>query len=917
MKNNDTCHRLIPYAFLLAASVLAAFSACRKDDATIDLRAVIADRPSGGSKVFVDDDNYACWQNGDDVKINGDQYSVDVDPGDNRAATISGVTKNESGGYTAAYPYAYVQSCINKTVTLTMPSTQTFSSDADGQNIVAPMAGYTDDPTPEAPLRFHNVAGVLKINVKNLLSQDLNIYALEIESSNAYIAGTGTVDGVDTPTPSLTISSDKTKNVMLMCNNTLLRAGYSADFYLVVAPFTDPTKFTVHVLATDTDNLKYTFHRESKSGITIARNQIGSISVELADDEHIHTGEAGNYFWGQGNEECPFMITCYDDLNTLRHLVNNSGTGYTYDDTKYNRNNVYYRQTADIDISTSVALVDNSNWGYQTSSSGKARDLRPIGCSSTYAFKANYDGGNHCVKKMYYNSYSISETANTTYSKGMFGYVGGGSICNLTVSGRYTSNKTISIGGLVGEITGDVTIDNCHSNVSITNYSNTTTGQSHSNYGYGGICGMANYPCTITRCSYHGSIADSLYSNTGKLGGILGSNKANGTQIKDCINYGNILTYSAGQAYGIFGGICAYTEQAMTIRNCKNSGSISSNHNSTKSTSLGGILGESASGEYTVSISYCSNEGSVTESNSVATSSRTGGIAGYTNSVIEISHCTNTGTVKGCINVAGILGFGNKGGLITHCLNTGSVTATGNASSSGVAGIAGKLFTADFDITNCKNTGNISSTTTGAASMYVAGIIGGYDNVGGKRFNLANEGTISAVNGFAIAGIDGRCNSTPTFANCYNTGKLIGKATHVAGILGYVGHTSAMYFNNCYNAGDMSEATGSTTRFSLIGYRNGTNNIIINCYHLNGVTNFQNNGSNVAGCSAITSIGSLVDNAVAIYTYNTKTTTGTSINNNNLCDALNAWCTDNAANGSFVSWSMDGSSYFPKLNLTF
>ena len=501
MKNNDTCHRLIPYAFLLAASVLAAFSACRKDDATIDLRAVIADRPSGGSKVFVDGDNYACWQNGDAVKINGDQYSVDVDPGDNRAATISGVTKNESGGYTAAYPAAYVQSCFNKTVTLTMPSTQTFSSDADGQNIVAPMAGYTDDPTPEAPLRFHNVAGVLKINVKNSLSQDLNIYALEIESSNAYIAGTGTVDGVDTPTPSLTISSDKTKNVMLMCNNVALASNGSADFYLVVAPFTDPTKFTVHVLATGADNLKYTFHRESKSGITIARNQIGSISVDV-NSTYTHTGDEGNYFWGQGTQKCPFIIATKTDFIQLRNLVRDNITIGT-SSLLYNSNGIYYRQVADIDISSETTWGKSSNFA--------------VG-DKKHPFVARYYGGGHSVKL------GVTSTENNDTPVGIFGIISGGAYLNGVVAkGSISTTESNSrIAGVVGKIFGAATLDSCINYATLSSSNASTTNDT--SLCQGGICAYANPHDANTEvrfnyCENHGTITKAY----GRGGGICGA----------------------------------------------------------------------------------------------------------------------------------------------------------------------------------------------------------------------------------------------------------------------------------------------------------------------------------------------------------------------------------------------------------
>ena len=805
MKNNDTCHRLIPYAFLLAASVLAAFSACRKDDATIDLRAVIADRPSGGSKVFVDDEKYACWQDGDAVKINGDQYSVDVDPGDNRAATISNVTINESGGYTAAYPYAYVQSCINKTVTLTMPSTQTFSSDADGQNIVAPMAGYTDDPTPEAPLRFHNVAGVLKINVKNSLSQDLNIYALEIESSNAYIAGTGTVDGVDTPTPSLTISSDKTKNVMLLCNNQALASDSEAEFEIVVAPFTDPTKFTVHVLATGADNLKYTFHRESKSGITIARNQIGSISVDVNSD-YTRTYDEGNYFWGQGTPKCPFIIACQADLERLRYLVNNSpGTGFNY-----NADTVCYRQIADITLSSFSGAIGNSS----------------------YWFSANYDGGNHFVAGL---------------NSCLFEYVGSTSthackISNVITNGSINwGNSYMPIGGIVSYIKANTVLDNCTNKTTIkTAYKDNNA--SNSLYGHGGICGLidaANYTvkiinCTnagnITRnytccggicgscnngtitfdgCVNTGTITSTATAVTSALGGIIGSllinSDPNAITIQSCTNRGNIVATTKDYSVGGIVGLCRNTcMKAPTITDCSNYGDI------TNAYKCGGIIGNferNLPSGLTLS-------GTIKNEGEISGQYFCGGIIGYSvskiilaensritnNAIIQYSGKTTSRTyvsstdqdMTGCGGIIGYTAGLTVNGIVT---NTGNVVQSGATKYQYVGGIVGVCYNGDivFNQATIKNEGVIVGTTN------TGGVIGHCGVLSVTNSTITNKGAVTGTNN--VGGIAGSIYTASTISNATNNGNISG-TYNVAGIAGYAYSTSTI--SNATNNGNIS-----------------------------------------------------------------------------------------------------------------
>lgn len=788
-------------------AVLAAVS-CAKDDDTVTLHAVIADRPSGGSKVFVDDDNYACWQNGDAVKINGDQYSVVVEPGDKRAATISGVTKNESGGYTAAYPAAYVQSCFNKTVTLTMPSTQTFSSDADGQNIVAPMAGYTDDPTPEAPLRFHNVAGVLKVNVKNSLSKDLNIYALEIESSNAYIAGTGTVEGVDTPTPSLTISSDKTKKVMLMCNNTLLNAEDSADFYLVVAPFADPTQFTVHVLATGaTDNLKYTFHRESKSGITIARNQIGSISVNV-NSTYTHTGDEGNYFWGQGTPKCPFIIATKGELDTLKLLVNHEGSGLSYDDTRYNTESVYYRQVVNISYGGSLE----------------------IGKNTTYQFRANYNGNGHSI---------------TGLTSAVFQYAGGTSeqtkIENLTASG--TNNNTATSthynrGGIINIIpsSSSIIINQCTTAISINNSSYYNDGYK---YGYGGIVGNGEGTYTISDCKSSGNIytisSSTSYRGRSNYGGIIGRAAGNGT-ITNCTNYGEIGTdpsNTSNHAYrsACSGGIVGRIAGSCTISNCTNNGSINHCGNEVAYNS-GGICGRVATN----------------------TSGTEGAVSGW-----RIENCINNGDVIGISGSAGnnsvcggILGgtYGANSGSIFNCCNTGKVEFQGTETNTTIncGGIIGWICVnssaaAQTTIDKCYNTGYVKSalnTSTG----YAGGIVGyDYTNASGQ-LHITNCFSNASIDGGRCAGgiVGNNYNSALWIENCYSFGQISvsnepssgddkSKYAKVGGIIGSNGNRNSdrPIITNCYSTCTFSSSSSYTHTGTIAGQISLGNNIN-NCY---------------------------------------------------------------------------------------
>ena len=789
-------------------AVLAAVS-CAKDDDTVTLHALMADMPGGGQKVYIDDERYACWENGDPVAINGTNYAVAVavTDGSKRAATMQ-VSYSESG-YTGAYPADYVTTCTGGNVVLTMPSTQTVIMENGHQQIVAPMVGHTAnaEPTAEDPLMFHNVAGVLKINVKNSLPQGLKIYALEIESSNAYIAGTGTVDGVDTPTPSLTISSDKTKNVMLMCNNVALAKGDSADFYLVVAPFTDPTKFTVHVLATGADNLKYTFHRESKSGITIARNQIGSISVDVISD-YTRTYDEGNYFWGQGTPKCPFIIATKGELDTLKLLVNHEGSGLSYDDTRYNTESVYYRQVVNISYGGSLG----------------------IGKNTTYQFRANYNGNGHSI---------------TGLTSAVFQYAGGTSeqtkIENLTASG--TNNNTATSthynrGGIINIIpsSSSIIINQCTTAISINNSSYYNDGYK---YGYGGIVGNGEGTYTISDCKSSGNIytisSSTSYRGRSNYGGIIGRAAGNGT-ITNCTNYGEIGTdpsNTSNHAYrsACSGGIVGRIAGSCTISNCTNNGSINHCGNEVVYNS-GGICGRVATNtsgtEGAVSgwrIENCINNGDVIGiSGSAGDYSVCGGILGgtYGANSGSIFNCCNTGKVEfrgtethNTINCGGIIGWICVNGTaaaqttIDKCYNTGHVKSALNTSTGYAGGIVGYDFTNAFGqlhITNCFSNASIDG------GRCAGGIVGNNSNSALWIENCYSFGQISVSNGPSgasdiskyakvggIIGSNGNRNSTrPIITNCYSTCTFSSSAiyTHTGTIAGQI--SLGDNINNCY-----------------------------------------------------------------------------------------------------------------------
>lgn len=875
---------------MLIVSVLL-LNGCRKDDDdAVILYALLSEQPGSNSKIYIDD-LYACWENNDQIKINDTPYSVvvtdDAEALGGRKAAIYTVTTAST--FTAAYPSDYVTNCNGGSVTLEIPSAQTYNNDAiDGkQNIVAPCVGYSgdldfhDDHTAEEPLIMRNVGGLLHVTVENNLSQTLTLYAIEVESSVAYIAGTGDIDASSSE-PSITLREHKSKSITLHCNASNISLGPSEckDFYMVVAPFSEATKFTVHVLATGNgDSKKYTFHRESNSNITIGRNQLGNITTKL---DAAHTTGTERLFWGQGTESCPYMITCYADLDLLRKVVNYDAPFNTSDyQTTYNRNSVHYIQTADIDIKTGSGM-DTNNWGWYVS----PNNYRPIGYSTTQYFQANYNGMYHKVSGL---SLNCGEK-NPSGDIGLFGVIGGGAkIHKLAVSGWIQNTKAdIHIGGIVGHAYLNCSIEECTNETNI--YTNAlSTDLNRNSYGIGGICGACTYAeiRTIKNCVNRGhiyTVGTCTYSYTNvNMGGILGYNACDGTTVQECSNYGAIESLNAISKYGTCGGICGVTVRRMTIANCENHGRITNYYNGSTEIYNGGILAKVDHTGADVKINSCTNNSIVNVPS--CTSAKTGGIVGGSanNYSLTISLCTNTGAVSGNGNTGGIIGYANNSGKlnVNSCINTtngilnggygtggligytnletylyGTITNNGAVSGAstpngGVGGIVG--FAVSLDINNTWdgttiNNGNVTSSGDGCTGGIVGNIAG--TSTINKCKNSAIVSSTKTSSDYGTGGIIGdfRAGATLTVKNCGNEGNVthnnVTTDGYSSGIVGFIYAGASVscttYVNNCYCQANI---TGKYASGIATLKKNGTQLrfYMDNCYY-SGTINGSSNG---------------------------------------------------------------------------
>ncbi len=303
---------------------------------------------------------------------------------------------------------------------------------------------------------------------------------------------------------------------------------------------------------------------------------------------------------GLGTATHPYEIKTIDQLETFRNLVNRGGAGA----------NAHAKLMNDIDLNGNAT----NQW-------------TPIGNSSN-EYSGTFNGNGKTISGLY-----IDSEANY---QGLFGYVYGGTVKDLTVSGNVSGSN--SVGGVVGyNFSGTVT--NCA-------FSGSVSGNH-----VGGVVGD-NFG-TVENCYNTDKVSGSTW-----VGGVVGYN---GGPVKNCYNTGAVN--SSGSYVG---GVVGQNSSSGTVENCHNIGEVSGS-----GWYVGGVVGDNGG-----TVENCYNTGSVS-----GTGNRVGGVVGYnSNSVVgdnsgSVENCYNTGNVSGGVS-GGVVGYNDSSasGSVTNCYNTGSVS---------------------------------------------------------------------------------------------------------------------------------------------------------------------------------------------------------------------------------------------------
>ncbi len=336
-------------------------------------------------------------------------------------------------------------------------------------------------------------------------------------------------------------------------------------------------------------------------------------------------------------------LTLYnsDDLYLLSSLVNSGSAVFD------SYNSIY--------LTNDIALDTSKEWVPIAQGNRKSKSLTDNSKEFTWTF----NGGNHTISNL-----KISDTTSTVASTalGFFGVVSGGTIKNLNFENvQLSTTKSENFGTVTGLLINGGTVENV----------NVKSGSISGVEGLGGLVGRMMVDGTIDSCTNRATITGTVKNIAGIVGAAYYTEQDKTMTISNCKNYGAISSGENG-AYGI-GGIVGFS--AANISKCENTGAITNNG---EGTSLGGIAGEQ---QNFGSIMNCTNSGAIT---GTSMGFGAGGIVGWVRYSGDPSAYARYGsiTVSNNENSGNVNGGGSAGGIVGHLYNVGIVSDNKNTASS-------------------------------------------------------------------------------------------------------------------------------------------------------------------------------------------------------------------------------------------
>lgn len=272
----------------LAVVCMFVFSACKKDDKTFRVTTQKYNG-TGDAKAYIEN-NYACWSDGDPVKINATTASVSLEITNSvYEATINGIPRTDDGYY-ALYPASYCEGSFTNGSVIELPSVINYVESQGKQVIYAPMAAKAD---ADDVLKFTNLCTLLKVHV-NSAANIIREIKLIADPGTVKLCGQAPVSFDANGVPTLGSITGGGNTITLNCGSGVNLSG-GKDFYIPVPSLAKDTKITIRI----TDK----FGQEVNDDVTVT-NTTGipaNIIVGL-EGPHVLDNDAYDfydYIWSQ------------------------------------------------------------------------------------------------------------------------------------------------------------------------------------------------------------------------------------------------------------------------------------------------------------------------------------------------------------------------------------------------------------------------------------------------------------------------------------------------------------------------------------------------------------------------------------------------------------------------------------------
>ncbi|MCD7947521.1 MAG: hypothetical protein LUG13_04380 [Oscillospiraceae bacterium] len=381
-------------------------------------------------------------------------------------------------------------------------------------------------------------------------------------------------------------------------------------------------------------------------------------------------------------------------------------------------------------------------------------------------FQGTFDGKGYTI-----NNLNIDTKEN---AQGLFGYLQGATIRNLTICGTVQSDGGQYIGSLAGYVLPSDTA------TTVANVINEATVAGSTGTYVGGLVGYSEGNTVFQSSVNKGSVTGQSY--TGGLAGMTTYTAAGETTIFSACENNGIVT---GESYT--GGLAGYlitagTEKMqLTLDNCKNTGTVYGS-----SSYLGGLVGATSSQDNLAVFQFhnCENDAEINAEACSYVGGLVGAVGAQNGGTAEFSVSSNAEAVSGNGYVGGLVGYlyGSETAkpVISNSENNGAVTGKGSTKDDGrIGGLVG--YAEDYlTVENCQNYATIR-----ASYYYAGGLVGAaaaYLTISESENIRDEDSYIDGIN--FVGGLAGNCGPHATIEICSNKADITGSGNSIGGLLG-------------------------------------------------------------------------------------------------------------------------------------